>query len=349
MKKTTIIVAGVIILLVVAGLIIRKPLLSQKDDKVIKIGAGATIAGLPSAPIIIAQEKGFFSKHGLKTEMILLKSGGEVKQALATGSIDVGSMAIADFLIANAKNAPVKMLALESLTSLYLFVNPNSNIATFSDLNNKTIAARPDGSAALVLRFISGKENFDFNSLKFIQLEEIYYPIALMEKKTVDAIPDIPDVEKMMKEAGAVIHRQWEENGYTKVSSPGATITASIAANTDFMSKNPKAIEPFVEAYIEGHRFIKDNPNEAAALLSQYFNKVSAGAITLSKEEIKKSWEDGNLEYALWYDNNNLVEISEIANKTGLIERAPTLEEMLDTRFQEKLKSAQSEVYGTNN
>lgn len=347
MKK--IIICGIaIFLVIILGFLLYNSLSTPRTEKVIKIGIGA-MTRLPNAPIIIAQEKGFFSKHGLKTEIVLLKSGNEVKQALATGNLDIAGMGMADFLIANAKGAPVKMIVLESLVPLYLYVNPESNITTFNDLNGKIIGTRPNGNAALVLSFVCEKENIDFNSLKFIEVDEAYYQIALMEKKTVDAIPDYPDFEKMMKEAGAVIHKEWEEKGYAKVSSPGATVAIITAANTDFMSNNPKAIEPFIEAYIEAHQFIKDNPDEAATLLSQYFNKVSDGAMTLSKEEIKKSWESGSLEYVLWYDPDNLVEISKIANKTGLIEKAPTLEEMIDTRFEEKLKSAQSEIYGSNN
>lgn len=349
MKKATIIVGGVILLVILLGLFIRKPLISSKEEKVIKIGMSAA-SYLSNAPIIIAQEKGLFNQYGLKTEIVPLDSGGLVGQTLATGNLDVGSMSMVPFLLASSKNAPVKILAPSSLTPLDLFVNPKSNITSISDLAGKTIGARPNGGAALVLGSVFDKENVDIRSVKFIDVDEAARPIALMESTIVDAVPDDPYQAKVYMEAGAVLHKGWEEKGYSKVSLvPGVNDAAAIAVNTNFASANSKAIEPFIDAFIESQRFIKNNPDEAADLLSKYVNRTSNGAITLSKEEIKTSWESGSLQYLLWSDPNNLVKITEVAKKIGLIERVPTLEEMFDRRFEEKLKSAQDAIYGSNN
>lgn len=344
MKK--IMIYGIAIFLVILLSLFLYNLSTSQNEKTIKIGVSAA-SYIPNAPIIVAQEKGFFKKHGLKVEIVPFNSGSLVGQTLATGNIDIGSTSIANFLIANAKGAPVKMLATSSLTSLYLFVNPTSNITTFSDLSGKTIGARSNGGAALILGAICEKENIDFKSLKFVEVDQTVRQIALMKTKIVDAIPDDPDQERVYEAAGAAIHQGWEEKGYANISSsPGTTDIAVIEVNTDFMSKNPKAIKSFIDAYIEGHQFIKNNPDEAADLLSQYIVNASNGAMTVSKEDIKRSWDRGSLEYNLWYNPDSLVEISKIAQKIGLITKAPTLEQMLDTRFEEKLNSAQNEIYG---
>ena len=80
MKKELIILWILIVLLATLTLLYSQFNLSR--DSVIRIGYN--MESFNSGPIMIAYEADLFDKHNLKVELVLLKSGREVQQALAT-------------------------------------------------------------------------------------------------------------------------------------------------------------------------------------------------------------------------------------------------------------------------
>ena len=49
----------------------------------------------------------------------------------------------------------------------------------------------------------------------------------------------------------------------------------------------------------------------------------------------------------IWQDPNITMELVRKAEEIGIIERELSLEEVFDLRFADKLKTAQTEIYGT--
>ena len=317
---------------------------TQSSSTVIKVAVSAT-EPLFDAPFIIPYKKGFFAKHRVNVEMVSLGGGGDIKQALATGHVDIGATAMINFLIAASKGAPVKIIAFKNVAPMYLYVNPNSCINTFQDLEGKIIGTRPDGSGALLINFICKREGVDSTSLRYLKIDKATGPLALMERKIVDAIPISPGMEEIYDAAGTIRHREWEEKGYSKVSFTGTTVFSIIAVNTDSIAADPDAYKKFIDAYIDGHMFIKQHPNKAAEILAQYSAEASGGAITPSANDIKKTMDEGALKYLLWCDPIILEQLSIIATDTGMIKNTLSLHDILDDRFQNKLSDAQNDIY----
>ncbi len=332
---------SLIVILIIIGSLLLYFFLAQPDDVDIKIGYNVESVNL--APIMIAYDKDIFNKHGLKVRLVPLKSGNETKQALATGQIDIGSAGVNNFFIPISKGAPVKILAPLALSSTYLFVRPDNQIKTLNDLAGKTVAARIGSSSNLALRFALKQEGVDSSNMTFLDINKTYRPIALMEKKIVDAALAQEFMDVIFKQAGAVILEEWVTKGYLKQSLPNTVISV----NTDFMVKNLKKTETFIEALVDSHKFIIDNPDESAALVAKHIALGSAGAMEYSVDDIKKTWQ--NTKYVLWYDPNIFVEASKISREIGDIENELSLEQLFDLSFRSKLEAAQIEVYGPKN
>jgi len=63
--------------------------------------------------------------------------------------------------------------------------------------------------------------------------------------------------------------------------------------------------------------------------------------------DIVKQWKNGEITNMIWQDPNITMELVRKAEEIGIIERELSLEEVFDLRFADKLKTAQTEIYGT--
>src|SRR5919198_859049 len=90
--------------------------------KQIKVGALPTIG---NAPVIIAQQRGYFESEGLEVELVSFASGAEIVAPLGTGQIDAGTSITpsAGLVNAVARNVPIKIVASNGT------IKPNRNIA----------------------------------------------------------------------------------------------------------------------------------------------------------------------------------------------------------------------------
>ncbi len=342
------IIALIIILLVLTALfLVGTVLFSPKNTKSLKI-AYSLAEGLNDVPLIIGYEKGFFKEAGLDVELISLASGGESKQVLASGNVDIASAGIPNFFVAIAKNAPVKIVAFSSATPIHLFVRPDSNIDTFKELEGAKIACPSGGSGDLLLRYILEKEGVNTDSITLVDIEKTLRANALMKNKIVDVVVVSSGNMVEMEKAGAVLHKEWQEKGYSNAISSGEGVTQAIAVNSDFMSKNPDVIDAFIEAFIKSHYFMREHPDESAQVAAQHIAKNTEGTIIFKSEEIRKIWDTRQVIYLLWQEPDVSVELSKVAKDIGITERTLTNEEIFNLKYEQKLKDADYEIYGKN-
>ena len=161
-----------------------------------------------------------------------------------------------------------------------------------------------------------------------------------MEKKIVDAAVAGEYEDAVYKAAGAVIFDEWSKKNYINLSLPRTVI----AVNTDFSNSNPKLIGWFIEAFIESQKYIKDNQDQAADMVSNHIQKGTNGAGGSSPMEIKEAWK--GVKYTLWYDPSAFTELARLAKEVGDIEKNITLEQIMDLRFEKTLSKSQNDVYG---
>jgi ABC-type nitrate/sulfonate/bicarbonate transport system substrate-binding protein len=308
------------------------------------IRVGYNIGNVNYAPFFIAYMKGFFSAHNVKIEVVPLPSSNEVKLALSAGQIDIALAGVTNLFIPISKGVPIKIIAPLASAPTYLFVRPDNKIRTFEDLLGKTIAVSPGGAMDYSIRYVLEKENIDASKINFTNIEKVYRTAALMDKKIVDAVPGGEDELAQYSKIGAILHEEWVSKGYNNLHTPESVV----ATNEEFELSNPRLVEQFIDALIDGHKFMKSNTEEAAQIVSDYMKKESEGAVVLSLEDIGAIWKNKKLEYSLWYDPMIFVEMSRIAVETGQIESNLTLDQIFDPRFELKLKNAQNEIYSNN-
>jgi ABC-type nitrate/sulfonate/bicarbonate transport system substrate-binding protein len=341
MKKWSYAAAALIVILPVAFFITRQ---KKEPPQADKIRVGYNTESLTNASVIVAYEKKYFEKNGLSAEMVPLKGGKEVRQALAAGQVDIGLGGFTNFMTAMAAGAPMKFIAASASSPSYVFVRPGENVKNFQDLYGKTICSGAAGINDIIFRIAMEKEGIDVEKMKFVDIEREFQVPALMEKKAMDAVVVSDQDTEMLLKAGAVVLPEWESKGYVEFAEP----RNSVAVNTDYLAKNEKTVENFLDACADAHRLIGSNPDEAARLLADHIRKGSGGAVDHSPEVIAEKWKNKDTVNMIWQDPSDTMELAKKAKDMGLIDKELTLSDVYDLRFENKLKAIQSEIYGTS-
>ena len=339
MKKRIFVVISVMVLFVLTLAIFK--IVTQKEDAILNVGY--SIESLDHAPIMIIADINLSDKYGIKVNLIPLKGGKEVREALALGKIDFGLGGVGHFLIPIAKGAPVKIISFLTESPTQIFVRPDKTVTKFSDISGKNVASRIGGSSYLIFRFILKKEGIDTNTINFLDIDKTITPIALMNKKIVDLALAGDGEEPLYYKAGAVLFEDWVNKGYANEPFPKSVI----AVNTDFSEKNVDDVSNFILAIIDAEKYIKEHPNDAAEIIAKHIKKGSAGAVDYSPEDIINSWRV--TKYVLWKDPNVLVEFSKLSKELGNTPKELSKEQIFDLRFEEVLKNGQAEIYQSNN
>jgi ABC-type nitrate/sulfonate/bicarbonate transport system substrate-binding protein len=340
MKKIYLVIG--LAILIIGGCLIFTRTPKEADSDPISVRIGYNTESLTNVSIIIAYEGGYFQKYGLSPQMIPLKSGREVMQALAAGQVDIGIGGFPNFMQAMVKNAPLRFIAASASSPSYVFVRPNEDLNKLTDLYGKIISVSTSGVNDLVFRTVMDKEKIDTEKMEFADIERSYLIAALMNKKAVDATVVSEQDTDMLLKAGAILLPEWVEKGYDQETVP----RNSIIANSEFLNQQETAAENFLNALIDAHRLIKEEPEEAARLLAEHIEAGSGGAIVHVPANIVKQWEDGKIINMIWQNPEVTMKLVRKAKEIGVIDRELSLEEVFDLRFADKLKAAQAEIYG---
>jgi NitT/TauT family transport system substrate-binding protein len=168
-----------------------------------KIRIGVPLFPTVSFPVFIAQEKGFFEKHGLKAEIIRINSEPTTYQALISGDIDATSGAPTGLVQSNIQGVPV--VSLGSWDNLVSYtIATREKIDGLSQLKGKKIGVnRLGGKSSLVLRVML--EDAGLNSMKdvtLLQLGGSQERLAALIRGGIDTAPVDFAFEPKMKQMG---------------------------------------------------------------------------------------------------------------------------------------------------
>jgi NitT/TauT family transport system substrate-binding protein len=334
-KKFTIVIVLIVVIIAAFFTIGRY---SDQSINTIKIGYNSQ--SLNYAPIMVGLEKGFFESEKYNLEFMPLKSGKEIRQSVATGQLDMGATSATNFFTSISVGAPLKIISPMTMTRVLLFVRPDNEIQTFEDLRGKTIQGGKIGQSEAVFINALKKEGISVSEIEFKDIDKEYRAMALMEKRVLDAIPGSSYNDEGYGDFGVVIHREWLEKGYGDQYWPNTVI----ATNTDFLENEEEVVEFVIQGLIKSQKFIKENQEESAQIISDHINKESFGTADFTPNEILNSWSNG-LNYSLWYDPSILVEMAQLAFENRVLEKNLTQDDLLDLRFKNMLEESQNEVY----
>jgi NitT/TauT family transport system substrate-binding protein len=224
----------------------------------------------------IPGEKGFFKKHGLDAEIILIESGTLTSQALASGEIGIADNAGAPAIISNASGSG-EMIIMGLVNSLEYNMIATKQVRDLADLKGKRIGVSRIGSsshAAVEIALDHFKIDPKRDNITFVQSGTMTTRVAGLRAGSIDATVVDPGFVPFMVKEG------YKDLGYLgKFGIPYQH--ESLDSSKAYLGKHRDTALKAVKAIIEGIAYIAQerNSGDVKRVLGKYLKFDDAAKI----------------------------------------------------------------------
>jgi NitT/TauT family transport system substrate-binding protein len=219
------------------------------------------------ASLWVPYEEGFFKKHGLNAELILIESGSLTSQALAAGEIGIAHNAGAPAIIANASGSG-ETIIMGLINVLEYSLVGTAKLKGIEDLKGKRIGVSRIGSsshAAVAIALDHFKMDPSKDNITFIQSGTMTTRVSGLKAGSIDATVVDPSFVPFLKREG------FKDLGY--LGELGIPYEHEVLVSTRFYLKQHRdRVLKAVKAVIEGIAFTAQERNapEVKRVLSKY-------------------------------------------------------------------------------
>jgi NitT/TauT family transport system substrate-binding protein len=325
MKKkrvTTVIVGFVIIFAVLAFFFLKKP---TPPGKVEKLRMGV-YAGPVSALAYVAQQQGFFKRHGIDLTIENYQTGRHAVEDLVAGKVDVATASEFILAILGFKSQDLRAIGTISGTShIEVVARKDRGIRKPDDLRGKRIGVSKGTASEFFLdAFLS------FNGIRLTEIVEIPLKpaemVAALSEGKIDAASWIPPFIDEMKRNLAHNAISWSTQG-------GQDYYVLLITREELIKNGPHVINGLLKGVLEAEAFLKKNEKEARSIVERILN--------LDYEVVKGDWSKARFQVRLDQDLLTLMEDEArwaIRNKLVDSTRAPNYFTFLYLEGLEKIK-----------
>ncbi len=226
-------------------------------------------------PAMIAKERGFFERHGIDATLTRVALAPNVAAAIISGDMQLG-MSTGPILVQAVENG-LGLVAIAGAAHfrkdnpiVSVVARPAAKIATAADLRGKRVGV-PGLRSLLHVLFQKWllQNNIPLNQVTMV---EAPFPQMkdLLAGGTLDAVVAIEPIRS----------RILADSTGMKVADFVGEVNPDILAafwmaGTDWVAKNPKAVQGFRDALREAIDFARSNPTEARTIEAKYLTVVS--------------------------------------------------------------------------
>lgn len=250
----------------------------------VKIGLANSIQ---LAAEYVALEKGFFLKHGIKANFLVLNSGIDIVKAMQAGTVQIGNLSQTSIPTARQAGFPVTLFVLahgNALTSVddrpiaaEARVGSGVRPGDWSTLVGKRIGLPIGGSADQWLDAALKKAGVNPGKLEKLNVQPGEL-LAALRSKSVDLIvgtePYPTAVAREMGATGVLFQRG---GGLT-------SLNVGPSATDSYIKANPDIIQRVSDAMVEATHWTRQHPDEAAVIVTHWIAGLDA---SVAKESIK--------------------------------------------------------------
>jgi NitT/TauT family transport system substrate-binding protein len=285
-------------------------------------------------PWQVADEKGLFTKAGLKVDLTWFESYLDSLNALAGGKLDANTQTLNDTIssVAGGAGQVIVLVNDNSTGNDQIIVGPD--IKAVTDLKGKSVAAEQGTVDHYLLLLGLQKAGLGPNDVKFQPLETGAAAAAFASGRLDGVGVFAPFTTSALKRSGA--HAL-----FTSADFPGA-IPDHLVVSKSLRDKRPADVQKLVNVWYDTLAWIKANPTEAVQIMAK-----RAGVSTADYESYDKGTTIFTLQqnldaFAPGSDISHLdfasKQISDFLLSVKLIDKAPDLAGMLDDTFVKAVK-----------
>lgn len=280
-------------------------------------------------PWQVADEKGIFTKHGVKVKLTYFESYTDSLNALATGNLDANSQTLNDTIssVAGGAGQTIVLTNDNSTGNDQIIAGPGIN--TIADLKGKTVGAEKGTVDHYLLLLGLKKAGLSASDIDFQPLETGAAAAAFASGR-LDAVGAFAPFTTQ------ALGRSGSKALFTSADFPGA-IPDHLVFNKDFVSKRTADIQKLVDAWFDTLSYIKANPAEAQAIMAKRAGVSTADYATYDKgttiftlDQNIEAFTPGSTSKNLDFEAS---EISKFLLDNKLIDKAPNLQGLFDATY----------------
>lgn len=275
-----------------------------------------------SAPLYIAEEKGFFKRHGVNVEIIELVGGHRCLKAVLAGNADMGTTTDYPIMINSFTRADYAVLAtfVSSENDVKLMANRKNAIQAARDLKAKTVGIVKGGSSHYFLDRYLLFNGMQLKDVITIHINPEEMPAALQAGK-VDAI-------SVWEPYGYLAHKRLGSDLNILMEISPYRETFNLVTDKNYMKNHPEVATRVLRALKDSVDFMAKQPRQAQEIVIR--------RLGLDSEFIDWVWKDYRflltLDQALivtlenesrWAVENNIVSASDLPNYLDYIIPGP--------------------------
>lgn len=235
------------------------------------------------APLVLADDMGFFEEQGIDVELLEGKGSGDVVPLIANKSDDFGYLNLTTVAISIGKGLPIKIVA-------GLMGKHPSALAFFSDLNIKepkdleghSIALAPGEAFAVIYPAFAQKWGIDMDKVQTVQLDPNAKNQVFLDGK-VDILPvyvnnELPQLRQVAeKDIDILVPGEWGFN----------TPANGIITHNDTIQNNPDLVRRVVAAVTKGYEYALEHPEEAVDAVTKRSEELASQPREVLLEQVK--------------------------------------------------------------
>ncbi len=237
--------------------------------------------GAPNLPIFVAQEKGWFTKHGIDLAITMTPSSGYQAEALAKGEFDMAGTAFDNVVAYTEGQGAVALpqtpdfFAFIGATQIELSIIAQPEYKSVADLAGKNLALDAPGTG--------------FAFVFYHMLEKGGVKPGTYERAAVGATPSRWEAVKTGTHPATMTIEPFTSiaaaQGFNVLAKSTDTIKAyqggCFASRRSWAAQNPDAIKGFIKAYLDGLAWTLDpaNREEASQILLRNMADIKPGVV----------------------------------------------------------------------
>ena len=232
---------------------------AARADDTIEIGLVGAIS-MTHWPLLIGLKQGYYAAEHLKLDLIHTQSSGAVLQQLAAGSIDATvSAALIEPIYAISKGAPLRLVRLEIQLPPYA-IEAKPQYKQLEELRGKTIMIdAPTGITKIYVERMLVPHHVQPSTVDYVYAGATGARFNALMSGAVDATILLPPFSFSAEEKG------YNNLGLVADYAKDLPFTGA-AVNTNWASKNPDALQHFLDAHNRSVQWFLDPNNRQEAI-----------------------------------------------------------------------------------
>ncbi len=323
-------VAFALLLSLGAGLLsaCQKP---AAQGPVVRIGYSAWPGWFPWA---VTEAKGLFGKAGVAAKLQWFDGYLDSINALNAGQLDCNSQTLNDTISSIAGGADLQVVLQNDYSTGNDQIIASEGIAGVAGLKGKKVAAEEGTVDHYLLLKVLKDAGLKGSDIAFVPLETGAAAAAFAAGKVDAAGVYAPFTTQALKRPGSKALTTSKEH-------PGAS-SDLLVCRTEFIKKNPQAIQQVIDAWFATLKLIKDDPATTLPILVQRsgvsqaeFKAYDAGTTIQTLAENRQNFKPGSTMTSLPYAAE---QISAFLVEVGLAKTKPDISNLLNASFVNNVK-----------